>query len=178
MRNTVVNSYWEAPSTKETGLRWHWKLGNVPAQFSSCCLMNYALHLGQLNYAGSNSKRASFCTTWPKAMSFSSWSVFLLVTFFERVRTVYFFPYLPLICLAGSLKSPCIIWREFWDSSDTFGLSWLSARCHQQSSDLNARFPKNMDSQRKQQFPLSYYNLMLISNPFYFWPLEFISFHY
>ena len=95
MCNAFVNSYWEAPS-KETGLRWHWKLGNDLAQFSSCCLMNYALHLEQLNkgYTGSNSKRASFCTTWAKAMSFSCWSVFFLVTFFERVLTVFFRTYL------------------------------------------------------------------------------------
>ena len=127
MCNTFVNSYWEAPF-KETGLRWHWKLGNDLAQFSSCFLMNYALHLEQLNkgYTGSNSKRASFCTTWAKAMSFSCWSVFFLVTFFGRVRTV-FFPYLPLICQEGSFKSPCIIWRDLWDSSDTSGLYYLLA---------------------------------------------------
>ena len=97
MCNTVVNSYWEAPSTKDTGLKWRWKLVNVPARLSSCCLMNYALHLEQLNkgYTGSNSKRPSFCTTWAKAMSFCCWSVsFFLVTFFERVRTVFFRTYL------------------------------------------------------------------------------------
>jgi len=166
MCNTVVNSYWEAPSTKETGLRWQWKFGNVPAQFSSCCLMNYALHLEQLNkvYTGSNSKRASFCTTWAKAMSFSCWSVFFRHIF--RTCSYSFFSVLTFDLPGGSVQITMYhfkrLLRFFW-----YLRVVLSARGHQEFSDLNARFLKNKDSERKQQFPLSYYNLMLISNPFY-----------
>ena len=125
--------------------------------------MNYALHPQQLNkgYTGSNSKKASFWTTWAKAMSFSWWSFFFLVTFFERVGT-FFFSVLTFGRQAGSLKSPCIICRDFW-----YLRVVLSARCHQEFSDLDARFLKNTDSEIQQQFPLSYYNLMLISIPFY-----------
>ena len=125
--------------------------------------MNYALHLKQLSkgYTGSNSKKASFWTTWAKAMSFSWWSFFFLVTFFERVGT-FFFSVLTFGRQAGSLKSPCIICRDFW-----YLRVVLSARCHQEFSDLDARFLKNTDSEIQQQFPLSYYNLMLISIPFY-----------
>ena len=125
--------------------------------------MNYALHPQQLNkgYTGSNSKKASFWTTWAKAMSFSWWSFFFLVTFFERVGT-FFFSVLTFGRQAGSLKSPCIICRDFW-----YLRVVLSARCHQEFSDVDARFLKNTDSEIQQQFPLSYYNLMLISIPFY-----------
>ena len=145
MCNTFVNSYWEAPF-KETGLRWHWKLGNDLAQFSSCCLMNYALHLEQLNkgYTGSNSKRASFCTTWAKAMSFSCWSVFFPVTFFERILTV-FFSVLTFDLPGGFVQITMYhlkrLLRFFW-----YLRVVLSARGHQEFSDLNARFLKNMDS--------------------------------
>ena len=124
--------------------------------------MIYALHPQQLNkgYKGSTSKKASFWTTWAKATSFSCWSYFFLVTFFERVGKSFFCTYLGR--QAGSLKSPCIICRDFW-----YLRVVLSARCHQEFLDLNARFLKNMDSERKQQFPLSYYSFMLISIPFY-----------
>ena len=144
---------------EENALRWHWKLGYAPVQ------SGYFLLLDKLCFPSWTAKQrlqvlipkephsvqllvlVPSSEIWVKAISFSCWSVFFLVTFFERVRTVFFL-YLPLVCLAGLFKSPCIVWRDFW-----YLRAVLSARCHHDFSDLNARFLKNMDSARKQQVP-------------------------
>ena len=124
--------------------------------------MIYALHPQQLNkgYTGSNSKKASFWTTWEKAMSFLVDHIFSWSHFSNVLVSLFSVPTFGR--QVGSLKSPCIICRDFW-----YLRVVLSARCHQEFLDLNARFLKNMDSERKQQFPLSYYSFMLISIPFY-----------
>ena len=161
---TFVNSCWEAPSTKKTALRWHWKLGYVLAQFSSLCLMNYAL---QISWTAKQRLQVPI----PKKPQ----SVQLL----ERdMHVVPKLEQVPLAFLVISFLPGRIFWTCSYSffSVLTYGLpggfvqitmyhlkrllillAWviLSALCHQEFSDLNARFLKNMDSESKQQFPPS-----------------------
>ena len=87
---------------EETALRWHWKLGYNPVQ------SGYFLLLDKLCFPSWTAKQrlqvlipkephsvqllvlVPSSEIWAKAISFSCWSVFFLVTFFERVRTVFF----------------------------------------------------------------------------------------
>ena len=168
---------WIRRSTEgdETVLRLHWKLGYAPVQsgyfplHDKLCFPSWTAkqrlqvlipkepHSIQLLDLVPSSK------IWAKSISylvdpFSSGHIFRTCSH----SFYFFFLYLPLVCRAGLFKSPCIIWRDSW-------YLWvvLSVRCHQDFSDLNARFLKNMDSETKQHFPLSYYNLMLVLIPFY-----------
>ena len=92
-------------------------------------------------------------------MSFSCYHFFFLVTFFERVRTV-FFSVLTFVLPGGLVQMKrLLMWLLAWVV--------LSARCHREFSDLNVRFLENMDLESKQQFPPSYYKWVLILIPFY-----------
>ena len=84
---------------------------------------------------------------------FSSWSHFL------NVFVQFFFSVLTFVLSGGFVQMKRLLILLAWVV--------LSARCHREFSDLNVRFLKNMDSERKQQFLPNYYKWMLILIPFY-----------
>ena len=101
---------------EETALRWYWKLGYAPVQsgyfplLDKLCFPSWTAkqrlqvlitkepHSVQLLVLVPSSK------IWAKAISLSCWSVFFLVTFFERVRKVFFFSVLTFGLLGGFVQ--------------------------------------------------------------------------